>query len=79
MKCKTDPSTRRRKTKDFVLELRMKPYYDPDEQTEILDNSTPSIELNSRGSISIPDNPPSSRVHTGPMTCSRTIVLMRNT
>ncbi|GBM72575.1 hypothetical protein AVEN_274262-1 [Araneus ventricosus] len=74
-----DTSPRRRKTTDVVHVLRMKPCYDPDERTLILDDSTASTELNSRGSISILDKPLSSQVHTGPMTRLRTRALMRNT
>ncbi|GBM52882.1 hypothetical protein AVEN_162381-1 [Araneus ventricosus] len=45
-----DTSTRCRRIKDVIHVLRMKPYYDTNEQTQILDNSTPSIVPNSRGS-----------------------------
>ena len=58
-----DPSSRRRKTKDTVHVLRMKPYYDPESQDQPVDEPRDTPEK---------DIPVEVAPYTGPMTRART-------
>ncbi|XP_055951692.1 uncharacterized protein LOC129987783 [Argiope bruennichi] len=55
-----DPESRRRRPRDVVHVLRMKPYHDPDKQIEIEDSQNENV---------VPAE--NQEIYKGPMTCSR--------